>query len=287
MARRLNRRQLQIVAGRAVQLYLEVSAGRRTARTMDRFATPEVREWIGNQFGKAPHGDASLEKIALHPPRVDGRIDVTALIRDGDQHVSVVTLQLQAVRDRWQICELDHLLRGQHRQTPEPAEPAKSGERRKASQAADIAVLRGAAAQTAAAATRAGHPADAERLTATAAQYRQRASDLARDAGLAPRGRRAAPTSGLEQHAATLLGPRPDSREGSAVWMEGVKIVADYREKWNVADTKRALGELPRNQPQRAARRTAFSELSHLLRQVTQLEARDPANPHQQIVELS
>lgn len=187
MARRLNRRQLQIVAGRAVQLYLEVSAGRRTARTMDRFATPEVREWIRNQFGSESRAQESLEKIALHPPRADGRIDVTALIRDGDRHVSVVTLQLQAVRDRWQICELDHLRRGQHRQAPEPAEPAKSGERRKASQAADLAVLRGAAAQTAAAAARAGHPADAERLTATAAQYRQRASDLARDAWLAPR----------------------------------------------------------------------------------------------------
>lgn len=92
MTRRLNRRQLQIVAGRAVQLYLEVSAGRRTAHTMDRFSTPDVREWVRNQFGRESRGQALLERITLHPPRQDGRVDVTALVRGRDRLISVVTL---------------------------------------------------------------------------------------------------------------------------------------------------------------------------------------------------
>jgi hypothetical protein len=276
MARRLNRRQLQIVAGRAVQLYLEVSAGLRTARTMDRFSTPDVREWVRTQFGKETRGQASLEKIALHPPRTDGRVDVTALVRHRDRLVSVVTLQLQPVGDRWQICELDHLRRGQWREAPEPIDPSEDRPRNPSSPAIDIAVLRGAAVQSAEAATRAGHPAEAERLTATAAHYRQRALELAREAGLAPSDRPAGRASDIERHATSLLGSRPRSTQGAAIWMEGVRIVADYRERWRVSDDKRALGGLPSTQPQHAARRVAFTQLSEVLRRVSQLEARGP-----------
>lgn len=283
MARRLDRRQLQIVAGRAVQLYLEVSAGRRTARTMDRFSTPEVREWVRNQFGKERRGQASLERIALHPPRSDGRVDVTALVRDRDRLVSVVTLQLQSVGDRWQICELDHLRRGQWREAPEPIEPSEERARRPPSPAMDIAVLRGAAIQSAEAATRAGHPAEAERLAATAAHYRRRASQLAREAGHVRSDPPTGAASDIERHAATLLGPRPESTQGAAIWMEGVRILADYRERWQVGDEKRALGESPSTAPQYAARRAAFSQLSEVLRRVTQLEAREV---HEQGVEL-
>jgi hypothetical protein len=52
---------LQIVG--ATRPLLEVSAGLRTARTMDRFATPVVREWVRTQFGKDTRGQASLENL--------------------------------------------------------------------------------------------------------------------------------------------------------------------------------------------------------------------------------
>jgi hypothetical protein len=47
----------------ATRPLLEVSAGLRTARTMDRFATPVAREWVRTQFGKDTRGQASLENL--------------------------------------------------------------------------------------------------------------------------------------------------------------------------------------------------------------------------------
>lgn len=269
MARRLDRRQLQIIAGRAVQLYVEVALGRRPPRTLDRFSSPDARVALREQFGSERRSVLKLERITIHPP-VDRRVDITALVRDDDEAVSVVALELQARGDRWVISDARHLRRGRHYTSPAPMDQSTSPET--TSPTVDLAILRGAAAQAALAAADAAHPSEVERLTSLAALFRHRAEDLA-SSTLAESASDELPAYGVESYATALLGPLPRSTAAQERWSEGVRIIDNYRNKWNVADGRRALGGPPSTAPQRDSRNDAFRRLAEIVSKITGLES--------------
>lgn len=63
------------------------------------------------------------------------------------------------------------------------------------------------------------------------------------------------------------LGPRPTSRRSRQLWDHAAELIADYRDRWGLADTNELLGPLPAaGTPQRADRASLDRQLNRLER---------------------
>lgn len=63
------------------------------------------------------------------------------------------------------------------------------------------------------------------------------------------------------------LGPRPTSRRSHQLWDHAAELIADYRDRWNLADADELLGPLPAaGTPQRADRASLERQLKRLER---------------------
>ena len=62
-----------------------------------------------------------------------------------------------------------------------------------------------------------------------------------------------------------LLGPAPQQPGARAAWESGRELIAEYRQRWGITDSPRALGSPPTDQAQRADRDDTLTGLRQLL----------------------